>query len=686
VLASETADSRERLDKLVNDQPQAPETMTQDNPTCTVTKNNPGQGKVDITGYKITNEAMKRASTDFYRIEPQASWSVAFDDTLEHLEGEVYIYFDSDKKVLVGFDVDGGNWALSQANVENGTKITIPSGHHISFVFCADSEGWNESFIRDVFESKTAVISKKKLPDSFRGNVIGTQATSHIAFDVRQGNLVDVTDCYTPFPTSLTITPTETGFIYDSAGVNRNIDFYMPTIIGEEYYLNYESDSPINVQVKEVVNSIATTNNVTLNNGSFVAVSNITAVRFYASDTSVISISEFSITKGTTPPIEYPKSERTVLYTGENVTEKNKRTHHEDGTLECEDNEKHEVLDGNAGDWLFHGDEPGWKKIKIVNYIKNRGGIESQGTQAPKGSLTKYNGKNIIWGEGTAGADRFNFTYGDIYISIADADSGFAEGFTDITPEMIAAILNGWVIYKYGTNLAYDGVGSFAFSKRYQGIGTKFDMPFGTAIETNTSLGENIIPTEKAYGSVTRCWSIWYDLAKPDIYTKQLPPLQLGSGVTHVTALTGRVKDLIKPVLNAAGTHYVVNHVLEGATLTEPCKRIVDIIKKKGDIEDTDLENWGVSSDQYAYGDQRQSILVSDYDKDAAYYFEYDTVAESTNCGVFTAKLDYTDNLVKSVGDLLDAVGELSEAFRLSEMSQNLANIEFDLRLTALET
>jgi len=421
-----------------------------------------------------------------------------------------------------------------------------------------------------------------------------------------------------------------------------NTSYHLSGLIGKFYaFVVFGND-----QVGNVIRDLPTdgvAQSVSDSRKMFIVFKKSDNTDFTQADINELNELPIMLTEGSTAPTQYIAAERTVLYTGESATDKNKRILHEDGLLECEDNEKHEVLDGNAGDWKYHTDMTGCKQIRMpMIHIDNAENI-----------ITKFNGKNLkeFTASGlTDGADQFAIdTSNYLIMNIADADSGFAEGFTEITPEMIAAILNGWVIYKYGTNLAYDGVDSFAFSKRYQGIGTKFDMPFGTSIETNTSLGENIIPTEKAYGSVTRCWSIWYDLAKPDIYTKQLPPLQLGSGVTHVTALTGRVKDLIKPVLNAAGTHYVVNHVLEGATLTEPCKRIVDIIKKKGDIEDTDLENWGVSSDQYAYGDQRQSILVSDYDKDAAYYFEYDTVAESTNSAVFSATLTHKDSLVDAV-------------------------------------
>ncbi|GKT31974.1 hypothetical protein ADUPG1_006271 [Aduncisulcus paluster] len=169
---------------------------------------------------------------------------------------------------------------------------------------------------------------------------------------------------------------------------------------------------------------------------------------------------------------------------------------------------------------------------------------------------------------------------------------------------------------------------------------------------------------------------MWYDLANPDNYTKQLPSLQLGAGVTHVTALTGVVKEKASCGFSESGTPNinVVGHpTINDCPLSKAVKRIISIIKFKNGEERLD-DSWTIVENQYAYGTQIAYSNAESYDTDADYFVVYETVAESTNCGVFSATMSYKDSLPETVEELASALGKTVE--ELIYAKAELANLK----------
>ncbi|WP_337100929.1 gp53-like domain-containing protein [Paenibacillus sp. YIM B09110] len=179
------------------------------------------------------------------------------------------------------------------------------------------------------------------------------------------------------------------------------------------------------------------------------------------------------------------------------------------------------VLDGSLA-WVWNADATGYKSAKVliatpIDY---------------KGTVTKYDGKVLLRTGTATAADQSIVRASDssLYITIADADSGWGESYEPTAAE-IKAYFNGWRMFLWGgaPNVPYNGTGSKGWAKIYFGIGSdNFGSVSGSAIQT--------LPTTANDQGFTP-YQVHYQLA--DSVYEEVPTsgaLVIESGDNHVVA------------------------------------------------------------------------------------------------------------------------------------------------------
>ncbi len=301
--------------------------------------------------------------------------------------------------------------------------------------------------------------------------------------------------------------------------------------------------------------------------------------------------SQFMLAKGTAVPEEFIPAERTVLYLNEELTDKDKVTLKNDGTVSIEKNVKHVVLDGVDFDWAWHYSSQGFKILKATNIS-----TPNYHTDIYKFSCTKFDGSKLISNRieninSYSEDEVYLYVNNQTYIGVANTDSGWGESYTP-TADEIKAYFNGWVMNEADGSIYESGTKRWA--KRYHEIGTKQTLVFGADIENDTMVTDSV-PKGKAYGDITKTYELWYDLESPDIYEKYLGTLSLSKGINYVTVLgegdfTANVEyiDSIEDVIEQISN--LTNELLKLAKDTKSDKAVNFQYDENGNLEVIEIE------------------------------------------------------------------------------------------------
>ena len=344
------------------------------------------------------------------------------------------------------------------------------------------------------------------------------------------------------------------------------------------------------------------------------------------------------------------------------------------------------ALDGSLG-WAYHTDGVGLKQVRVEGLCPNI----TDGTKI----VTKYDGK--ILASTLHALDASDQVYNEtgigvgvnLYISIADTDSGWGEGYTP-TDDEVDAYFYGWQMTVYGSNEPYNGTGTKQWNKLYCGVGTPYNSLYGLAQVVSGSY-TTVVPTVMNDMGYTP-YKLHYKFATPRI--SEIQPngsISLAEGVNDVEIKSGYVLgEPANPLQYTSGSAYYLNHAgtgsypqLEPTRLNNKLSNFKNIYKN-GAI---DTNNWIFSlNDVNAYGTTLAYCAVSNYDTTATYTVDYEILHEKYDCQAqdvtITSNGSLRDSLntaIRNISSVQEDVGQI----RNEELVYKVGSDEEGLRTEA---
>ncbi|BFH10706.1 hypothetical protein J6TS7_51030 [Paenibacillus dendritiformis] len=330
-------------------------------------------------------------------------------------------------------------------------------------------------------------------------------------------------------------------------------------------------------------------------------------------------------------------------------------------------------VDGSNPDTLFMGDDglpyvlEKWKKLALDGGLEWRfaerfTGFKTVlaygatvGSVAGSGIVTKYDGKKLgiaaDWV--TDGPDHINgdIHLGNIYMSIANTDSGWGPDYEPTKPE-IAAFFMGYRLLKADGSL-YDGEG-----QRYWNI-INPDGSVAPGQYTTT------LPTQPH--SQWTPYRLQYLKTKPTV--EPVRNYEMGStlsaGSNMVEVGSGIViREKANPTYYSPnGNYYINNTAVSGSLLKNKAFHILRVYRNN------QIDNFAkIENDANAYGKQHIRFLSSDLDPTAVYHVTY-TMLDPTLAAPISGTV--AANLRGTVSDLVQDVGDVQRRLSVSEVRLN---------------
>ncbi len=338
---------------------------------------------------------------------------------------------------------------------------------------------------------------------------------------------------------------------------------------------------------------------------------------------------------------------------------------------------KNVVLDGSL-EWSLNHNFSGFKRVIIPRPLSSISSFTQD-------ICVKYDGK-ILKFDGFVSTESDLFypnSNGFMFLTIADADSGWGEDYTPSVDE-IKAYFNGWRV----SDAAVGGDSQITtatpqankvWNRLYCGVGTPYLLPTNNvAIVNEVGITESA-PTTMADGFTP--YQLYYALEEP--IQEEIQPIILGDGVNLVEGQnTLKVKSgyvwekaNIKGVLS--DTYFTFNHIhTPDSRQSFDIKSIVKIVKvkDKDNVEYDDTKTWVV--DMHAFGLERAYVPEVDYDPQATYYVLYQVLQEDYNCQVQEVEVSYEDNIRGALNEAVEEVHNIQ-----SDVSElQLANMDTNIK------
>lgn len=312
--------------------------------------------------------------------------------------------------------------------------------------------------------------------------------------------------------------------------------------------------------------------------------------------------------------------------------------------------EKDVVLDGSLA-WGFASDYVGFKAFKLP----------LSGHIAKSDVTIKHDGLKIksatVYGDFTAGKDNSWLDSANLYITVSDADTGFADALTPTASDN-KRHFNGWKYTNGTTWTSVTGNGQTATAQ--QALDTK--------------------PTDYTP------YKLSYVLATPqtiDVTDKVEGSLKV-NGLTQTEVMSGVIRrEKAKPVQRTTDLIWFINvvdnntiSVPNGSQLTHKLNKFLALYKNG-----IPFNKYG-TQDNHGYGNRRLSINNEDFDPKAEYTITYTALdkhlltANPTN-----VKLTYAKNIRGAVDDTVNQVQDNSTMLSVHEK----AIVDLYVRVKALE-
>ncbi|WP_273483584.1 hypothetical protein [Desulforamulus ruminis] len=296
------------------------------------------------------------------------------------------------------------------------------------------------------------------------------------------------------------------------------------------------------------------------------------------------------------------------------------------------------VLDGSLG-WALGVDYTGYKTVKI--------GIS--GHKNDTGMVVKHDGK--ILGKMNTGTppnngDVHTLDVTNLYIGIADTDSGWGENYTPTADEIKA--------YFYGWKMNNGTIGTM-----YNGTGTKTWIPITATDNTGSVTTVPTTPSADITDKKIDYYQLHYQLATP---TTEIVPhegeLALHEGLNQVEVFEGVVVgELANPYYATAV--YRINNTPVGddkSALKYKLAKFINIYKNN--LIDTSWTT--ISGDGGGYGNYRATLPVSRFDPTAQYSVTYIALPEEFTAPCPDVQAELTVNLKTTVDSLVDELANVA--------------------------
>lgn len=262
--------------------------------------------------------------------------------------------------------------------------------------------------------------------------------------------------------------------------------------------------------------------------------------------------------------------------------------------------EKDVLLDGSQS-WSVNSDKAGYKIMQLS-------GNPFPNPDVSKHLITKYDGKIIKFGADTYGADYYSAnTSGYLWISVANAESGFTETYRPV-PEEVKAYFNGWKVKTVDANNK-----PTAWTSIVDGT----DAPTQTLAYVSANKATGYIPYKISYVMATPVVS--EVKSEGSITVNGNTQIELGSGIV--------IREKATPTPVSSGTFYTIN---QESTVASLLKNKVGkfIALYKNSIPETifpiSVANSGwYRENTYANGAERLTIRKELFDTTAEYYVTY---------------------------------------------------------------
>lgn len=414
--------------------------------------------------------------------------------------------------------------------------------------------------------------------------------------------------------------------------------------------------------------------------------------------TGSCNISQIHIIEGTTAPTSYKpcRIERCVV--------EGKFTSDDTFTLENGEvtgllNWKHRTLFGKDYDWQYMDDWVGYKRIKAASPLNMLSGIVGN-------KLIKFDGKILVETTANTTYDQFNpYTDNNIYLGVADTNTGWAESIAPNADE-VKAFMNGWkAVYNNGTRYitfisVLDGSapsGAVKTAVTSATTGTTINVTAGTGtqyapsdvisiirngvymasvtvssvtantvvvnVSSTVAVGDVIIKADNGSTNVsllTWCknnvapnyegYQIHYKLANPEPITDvnthiigDIPKFSAGDNYIYVDH-GNIITEIANPVLSST-TYYISNTTVTGCNLRYQSENILAVYKN-GAYD----PNWTIGTTA-PYGNKMASCAQANFDVNSTYSVDY-VMLRTMHTSPTSTTMSYKQDIISSISSL----------------------------------
>jgi hypothetical protein len=439
------------------------------------------------------------------------------------------------------------------------------------------------------------------------------------------------------------------------------VDVDIPIVGGQQYTLSATTTGKIGIDQLDANGNIVQANGWSATALTFTALSTAVKARVYLGNDTLgagtYTFSNVILNLGTTAKPFKPRNDDTLFIPNTQLASNLDGTVYDqvfkrDGKYFVEKRFKDMVLDGSLA-WVYHADNVGSKQVRIDNV----GATPIAGTKR----VVKYDGKilanpsgGILSADQVYTSDSNAAEIAALYLSIADADSGWGETYTPTAGE-IQAYFYGWKMYAVGSP-ATDPytTGTKAWARRLGGTGTNFVD------------GTQTLPTAPALQFLP--YKLTYQLATPTFEEIQVEGgLSLHEGQNQIEMGQGViVREKANPVFNnTAPTYYHINSASVGYEASRLRNRTDKIL---GVYRNGKLDNRWVYLSGSANGNWQARILAADYDASATYEVSYIPLDQYLlSSSLQTVNGEYSANIKTIVDTLATSQADLDARVGVAE-------------------
>lgn len=307
--------------------------------------------------------------------------------------------------------------------------------------------------------------------------------------------------------------------------------------------------------------------------------------------------------------------------------------------------EKDVLLDGTRK-WLHSNNFSGFKVFMIVPLSPGTPLINNQGY------LTKYNGIECINRQTFINASNYNrgdlWQLGDnggvnFYVSVSNADTGFADTYTPTTDE-IKAYFNGWKVKTADTNGK-----PTAWISLFDGS----DAPTQTLTYVSTTRADGFTPYRLSYQLATP--QVLEAKVEGSISVNGLTQVELGSGVV--------IREKANYVFDTNDNMYKLNLIYSAGSATRyKVDRFLSLYKNNIDQK----ANFRTDP-RFSNGKQYHVINANDYDPTAEYYVTYIIYDRNQfTANILNAIATYANNIRTALDDTVKKVEDNTTAITVN--------------------